>query len=98
MSVHDDNRSGGDNLNLDDGFFEFGDIVRSIQNPHLTGVVIGERSWGDEYQVRLADGASTIWWFAIEIEHVAPPECEGNVVDFTKERALRVKTTTEGAA
>jgi hypothetical protein len=88
--------------------FEFGDYVRSTQNPHLTGQVIGERNWGDEYMVRLADGASTIWWHSIEIEHdleAYPPAAaslddETNVVraDFTKGRALRPDTATEGAA
>ncbi|PKA40415.1 hypothetical protein CWR43_27940 [Rhizobium sullae] len=88
--------------------FEFGDFVRSRQNPNLTGQIIGERNFGDEYMVRLADGASTIWWHAIEIEHdpeAYPPQdaeqpLPDNVipVDFTKGRALRPDTTTEGAA
>lgn len=87
--------------------FDFGDFVRSRQNPHLTGQVIGERNWGDEYNVRLSDGASTIWWHAIEIEHddYAPPPAEvtredDNVVrvDFTKRRVVTATTKTEGAA
>lgn len=89
--------------------FEFGDYVRSTQNPHLTGQVIGERNWGDEYMVRLTDGASTIWWHSIEIEHdldAYPPPQEGeqplpdNVVkvDFTKGGRLKPDTKTEGAA
>lgn len=88
-------------------FFDFGDFVRSRQNPNLTGQVIGERNWGDEYQVRLADGATVIWWHAIEMEHdpeaEVPPakeDDETNVVrvDFTKSRALRPDTITGGAA
>lgn len=88
-------------------FFEFGDHVRSRINPHLTGVIIGESDWGDRYNVRLADGASTIWWHAIEIEHdpdAEPPQAkeddETNVVrvDFTKRRVMTAETTTEGAA
>lgn len=88
--------------------FEFGDHVRSRINPNLAGVVIGERSWGLEYMVRLADGASTIWWNAIEIEHdpdfFEPEEAKqplpDNVVqvDFTKGRKLRKDTETEGVA
>jgi hypothetical protein len=81
--------------------FEFGDMVRSIQNPNLTGQVIGERSWGAEYLVRLADGASTIWWHGIEMEHDGGAyELPDNVVkvDFTKARAVRADTKTEGAA
>lgn len=86
--------------------FEFGDFVRSRQNPHLTGQIIGERNWGDEYNVRLSDGASTIWWHAIEIEHddYAPPEANENDdtnvvrVDFTKRRVLTPDTITGGAA
>lgn len=56
-------------MSCDCEFFNFGDPVRNRQNPHLTGVVIGDRNWGSEYQVRLADGASTIWWHGFEIEH-----------------------------
>ncbi|MGF9564124.1 hypothetical protein AAIH70_11475 [Neorhizobium sp. BT27B] len=89
--------------------FEFGDRVRSIQNPNLSGQIIGERNWCDEYLVRLADGASTIWWHFVEIEHdpefnppaaAEQPETSDNVihVDFTKPRALDANTTTEGAA
>ncbi|MBD9542909.1 hypothetical protein IB276_26030 [Ensifer sp. ENS04] len=103
-----------DSSNIDDlcdcSFFNFGDNVRSRQNPHLSGVVIGDRNWGSEYQVRLADGASTIWWHGIEIEHdpeFMPPDDEAkqtegdNViygVDFTKGRKLRPNSDTEGAA
>ena len=87
--------------------FDFGDFVRSRQNPHLTGQIIGERNFGDEYHVRLADGASTIWWHAIEIEHddYAPPEANENDdvtnvvrVDFTKRRVVTATTKTDGAA
>lgn len=49
-------------------WFEFGDRVRSVQNPHLTGQVINETNWGDQYCVRLADGATTIWWHWNELE------------------------------
>ena len=89
--------------------FGFGDAVRNIQNPHLTGIVIGERNWFDEYLVRLADGASTIWWHGIEIEHdpeFQPPNENQQVsdddnvvrVDFTQRRVMTAETTTEGAA
>jgi len=88
-------------------FFNFGDFVRSIQNPHLTGQVIADRNWGTEYQVRLSDGATAIWWHGVEIEHdpdyglpPAKEDDETNVVrvDFTKERGLREDTVTGGAA
>lgn len=88
-------------------FFNFGDFVRSIQNPHLTGQVIADRNWGTEYQVRLSDGASTIWWHGVEMEHdpdrELPPAKEDddtNVVrvDFTKRRELREDTVPGGAA
>ena len=93
-------------MTCDCDFFDFGDEVRNRQNPHLTGVVISERGWGDEYLVRLADGASTIWWHGFEIEHDGggtPPAKEDddtNVVkvDFTKRRALTPGTATGGAA
>lgn len=93
-------------MTCDCDFFNFGDPVRNRQNPHLTGVVISDRNWGSEYQVRLADGASTIWWHGFEIEHDQegqPPAKEDddtNVVkvDFTQRRAMTAETTTEGAA
>lgn len=95
-------------MSCDCDSFEFGDAVRSRINPHLTGIIIGERDWGDEYQIRLADGASVIWWKFVEIEHdpdapepdAARQEPADNVieVDFTKARALRKATKTEGAA
>lgn len=88
-------------------FFEFGDMVRSIQNPHMTGQVVGEADWGDRYQVRLADGATTIWWHWIEMEfdpdNLPPASSQDGAdnvipVDFTKGRELRNNTHTEGAA
>lgn len=93
-------------MTCDCDYFDFGDEVRNRQNPRLTGVVIGDRNWGSEYLVRLADGASTIWWHGFEIEHDGddtPPAKEDmpdNVipVDFTKGRAMTAETTTEGAA
>jgi hypothetical protein len=93
-------------MTCDCEFFNFGDPVRNRQNPNLTGVVIGDRNWGSEYLVRLADGATTIWWYGIEIEHDQdgePPAKEDddtNVVkvDFTQRRAMTAETTTEGAA
>lgn len=88
--------------------FNYGDFVRSRQNPNLTGQVIGERGWGEEYQVRLADGATTIWWSYVEMEHdpdsfppdaAASPVAENVIkVDFTKRRAFGVDTITGGAA
>ena len=70
--------------------FDFGDFVRSRQNPHLTGQIIGERNFGDEYHVRLADGASTIWWFAIEIEHdIDTAEEVSNVISLAEVKAAK---------
>lgn len=56
--------------------------------------------------MRLADGATIIWWHGFEIEHDPdgePPAKEDddtNVVkvDFTQRRAMTAETTTEGAA
>lgn len=99
--------SSKDDAVCDCDFFNFGDFVRSIQNPHLTGQVIGDRNWGTEYHVRLADGASLIWWHGIEIEHdpdrELPPAQEDdgtNVVrvDFTKRVRMDEDTVTGGAA
>lgn len=89
-------------------FFDFGDRVRSVINPHLSGLVIGERQWGDEYLVRLADGASTIWWHSIEIElDPDAPTPDGskedddtNVVrfDLTKRRPASAQSIMDGVA
>lgn len=79
-----------DESHCDCEWFSFGDFVRSRQNPHLTGQIIGERGWGDEYQVRLADGASVIWWFAAEIEHnIDKAEENENVISLAEARAAR---------
>lgn len=106
----DVNGNNGSDASCDCDFFNFGDFVRSVQNPHLTGQVIGDRNWGTEYHVRLADGASLIWWHGVEIEHdpdAYPPEADDapapvadNVikVDFTKRRHLHADTVTGGAA
>lgn len=105
----DNNRNGRDtpHSDCDCDFFDFGDFVRSRQNPHLTGQIINERNWGTEYQVRLADGASLIWWHSVEIEHDpdwgTPPAKEDddtNVVrvDFTKRVRMDENTVTGGAA
>lgn len=88
-------------------YFEPGDSVRTVQNPHLTGQVIGEREWGCEYQVRLADGMTVQWfkYYEIELDEDAEPPAaakheEDNVVrvDFTKRRSMTASTKTEGAA
>lgn len=52
-----------------DNFFEFGEYVRMVQNPHLCGQVVNEQDWGMKYQVRLSDGLTTAWYNYFEIEH-----------------------------
>ncbi|MBC7149042.1 MAG: hypothetical protein H5U22_06650 [Rhizobium sp.] len=90
-------------------YFEPGDAVRTVQNPHLTGQVINERDWGGEYQVRLADGMTVQWfkYYEIELDEDAEPPADAidsaaidNVVrvDFTKRRTMTAGTKTEGAA
>lgn len=71
-----------------------GDRVRLVQNHLLTGQVIGERSWGMEYLVRLGATVSSIWFDVVELEPdpdfepdnaaSAKPETteNDNVVDF----------------
>lgn len=76
-----------------------GDRVRLVQNHLLTGQVIGERSWGMEYLVRLGATVSSIWFDVVELEpdpdfepDNAASENPGsdNVVDFqTAAVALR---------
>lgn len=48
--------------------FAYGDRVRLVQNHYLTGQVINERNWGDEYLVRLGGTVSAVWLNEIELE------------------------------
>lgn len=71
-------------------YFEFGEPVRTVQNPNLTGVVIGEREWHEEYQVRLADGLTTAWFKFLEIEpDLEETEENQNVISLAEVRAAK---------
>lgn len=71
-------------------YFEPGDAVRTVQNPHLTGQVIGEREWGFEYQVRLADGMTVQWFKYYEIElDVDDAEENENIISLAEVKAAR---------
>lgn len=48
--------------------YDYGDRVRLVQNHLLTGQVIGERNWGQEYLVRLGVTVTALWLERIEIE------------------------------
>jgi|GEM_PF-1926326 len=48
--------------------FDYGDRVRLVQNHLLTGQVIGERNWGQEYLVRLGGTVSALWFEHVELE------------------------------
>jgi len=48
--------------------FDYGDRVRLVQNHFLTGQVIGERNWGQEYLVRLGATVTSIWFERVELE------------------------------
>lgn len=79
-----------DDQNDDSIYFEAGDQVRTAQNPHLTGQVVGEREWGQEYQVRLADGLTLTWFKYYEIEHDFVDEEEvSNVISLAEAKAAR---------
>lgn len=49
-------------------FYDYGDRVRLVQNHMLTGQVIGERNWGQEYLVRLGATVSSVWFESVELE------------------------------
>lgn len=49
-------------------FYDYGDRVQLVQNPLVKGQVVGERSWGDEYNVRLIGLLKTEWFHTCEIE------------------------------
>lgn len=48
--------------------YEYGDRVRLVQNHMLTGQVIGEKNWGQEYLVRLGATVSSLWFERVELE------------------------------
>ena len=48
--------------------YDYGDRVRLVQNHMLTGQVIGDRNWGQEYLVRLGATVSSLWFERIELE------------------------------
>ena len=98
-------------MNEDDFIHEYkpGDRVRLVQNHLLTGQVIGERNWGQEYLVRLGATVTAIWFEYTELEpdpdfpprggDAAAPTGDNVIpVDFTKDRRMTADTTTEGAA
>lgn len=49
-------------------FFDYGDFVQLAQNRMVKGQVVGERSWGDEYNVRLIGLLKTEWFHSVELE------------------------------
>lgn len=49
-------------------YHEYGDRVRLVQNHLLTGQVIGERNWHQEYLVRLGATLTSVWLETVEIE------------------------------
>jgi len=49
-------------------FYDYGDRVRLVQNHMLTGQVIGERNWGQEYQVRIGATVTALWFERVELE------------------------------
>jgi hypothetical protein len=81
--------------------FDYGDRVRLVQNHLLTGQVIGERNWGQEYLVRLGGTVTSIWFERVEIEPdeefygpvktqtppVSQPATKDNVIDLAAVRA-----------
>jgi hypothetical protein len=75
-------------------YFGYGDRVRLVQNHMLTGQVIGERNWHQEYLVRLGATVSAIWFESVELEPDPDFEDDGtaaagdggenNVIPFPK--------------
>lgn len=92
-----------DNNNSTDDTMMLGDVVEHRMNTNVFGVIIGFE--GTLVSVRLSPSLAIVKFHEFELqtlgddEYVPPVEDEGdNVVDFTKERALRADTKTEGAA
>ncbi len=82
----------------DDGF-GLGDFVEHKANTNVFGVVIGFE--GSLILVRLAPSLVIAKFHEYELQPMDPDEYEPdaeNVIDFTKERALRANTKTEGVA
>lgn len=49
-------------------YFDYGDRVRLVQNNILTGQIIGERNWHQEYLVRIGSTFTAIWLENVELE------------------------------
>ncbi|RWX26623.1 hypothetical protein EHH54_34730 [Rhizobium leguminosarum] len=88
-------------------FFDEGDWVESRLNPDIFGIVVSNSDFGRFVHVQLASTLEMRNFYAVTLQHMdegdEPPlqaaEPKGaDVIDFTKERALRKTTKTEGAA
>jgi hypothetical protein len=77
-------------------YFEYGDRVRLVQNHLLTGQVIGEKNWEQEYLVRFGATVTALYFDHVELEpdpeFEVPPVAaapvpggeENNVVPFAR--------------
>lgn len=77
-----------------------GDIVELVVQPAVWGMAIGFE--GSLIHVRLVDGSRQVF-HEYELRKMAGVEPDNakqadNVIDFTKERELRVNTKTKGRA
>lgn len=82
---------------MDDHAFDefcYGDKVRLVQRPELTGQIIGNKDWGSEYLIRMSSDLSSHWFADCEIElfDAGPKPAitdesqddSGNVIYFSK--------------
>lgn len=56
--------------------FDEGDFVVSIDTPALSGVVVGERDWGRQYDVRLRGTVTIVTFFAVELRLDDPDDAD----------------------
>lgn len=76
--------------------FYYGDRVRLVINHLVSGQVIGERNWHQEYRVRIVGILEPVWYERVELEpdpefmppmenkQTKPEELAENVVPFVK--------------
>jgi len=89
-----------DNNMCDCVVFLEGDWVESKLNDDIIGIVVGDSDFGRFVNVQLTCSLEIKPFYAVTLRHVysEPEPSEGNVIDFTKAKALKKSTKTKGVA
>lgn len=78
----------------EDQYIGYGDLVRLKQKPAITGQVVGELNWGEQFLVRLSSNFTVVWLYSAELVRIDTyggndggggepmPAPANNVIDF----------------